>query len=126
MFSSQFFIRNYQSKLPSSKELAVSTNVTSRTGPIHIQTLILSYQHVLTLLYKPNATLLLMPLRVKMMKHHLDKNKAPTIVLIRMSTIMMISGHLRHIRGGCYSYYFDDTIATTTTLQSSTLPPPGK
>ena len=72
LFFLKFFIRNYPSKSPWAKESAVSTNMTSIPGPIHLQTLISSYHHILILLYKPNATVIMMPLWVKMMKHKMD------------------------------------------------------
>ena len=64
--------QNYQSKLPWAKESDLSTNITRRTVPIHIQTLLSSYQHVFIFIYKPNPTVLLMPLWVQIIKHKLD------------------------------------------------------
>ena len=39
-----------------------------------------------------------MPLWVKIMYHHLDKIKAPTIIVIHMAKIMMIHSYMRHLR----------------------------
>ena len=47
-------------------ESAVSTNVTSGTGPINPQTITLSYHHVLIILYKTNTTVLLVPMWAQM------------------------------------------------------------
>ena len=48
MFFLHFFVQNYQSKVQQAKELDVSTNMTSGTGPNHIQILLFPYHHVYT------------------------------------------------------------------------------
>ena len=56
------FLTLFCSKLPRAKGFDVSTNRTSGNGPIHPQTLLLSYHKVLRLIQKPNSLVLLMPL----------------------------------------------------------------
>ena len=46
---------------------------------------------------KPNVIVIMMPLRVNIMYNQLDFIKSLTPMLIRMSKLMMIHSHLRHL-----------------------------
>ena len=126
MFFSQLFLRNYPSKLPEEKELDEYTNMTRRTEPIHLQTLLSSYHHILILLYKPNAEVILMPLWVKMMQHHLDQIKALIIIVIWIYKNDDSHSFDISCKNSTRSSSFGDTITTTDTPQSSTLTLLGK
>ena len=89
------------------------------------QTLLMSYHHILILLYNPNTTVLQMTMWVQIIYNQLYFIKVPTIMVIHISKITIICSHMRHLKK-IRSSYFGDTIPTTTTPQSSTLPPPEK
>ena len=61
-----YFSRKFCSKLTRAMDLDVFKNTISGTIPIYPQTLLSLYHHILILLYKFNATELLMPLWVHM------------------------------------------------------------
>ena len=47
---------------------------------------------------KPNVTVLMVPLWVKMMYNYLDQIKAPNIMVIWMAKIMTIHSYMRHLK----------------------------
>ena len=93
-----FFSQLFCSEFPWAKESAVSINMTRRTVPIYLHTLIVSQKSSGTSIQTQRNSV------SDASVGQLDYIKTPTIMVIRMSKIIMIRGHFIHL--GKYLQFF--------------------
>ena len=93
-----FFCLDLPVEIATDKGIVCIYKYDQQNWPYPSPSITFSYHHVLILLYKPRTTVLQMPLWAQIMYNCLDYIKSPTIIVIRMSTIMMIHSYLRHLK----------------------------